>query len=260
MRIPIYQVDAFTDRLFGGNPAAVCPLDAWLPDPLLQSIAAENNLAETAFFVSVKDGYQLRWFTPEEEMDLCGHATLASAFVLFNCLGEAESRIRFSTTSGHLTVRRDGDLLKMDFPSRPPVATPANAQLNRALGVAPVEVWKSRDLLIVLEDEESVTNMQPDFLELATIPDRVAVIVTAIGNQVDFVSRFFTPGAGIPEDPVTGSAHCTLIPFWSKRLDKKFMRARQLSARGGELTCEDLDERVAIGGSAVLYLEGTIII
>lgn len=260
MRIPIYQVDAFTDQLFGGNPAAICPLEKWLDDELLQKIAAENNLSETAFFVRQDNGYHLRWFTPEVEVDLCGHATLASAFVLFNCLGATGDEIDFFTASGTLKVKKDGDLLSMNFPSRAPVATTGNEQLYKALGIKPLEVWKSRDLLILLNNEEEVAELQPDFLQLAAIPDCFAVIVTAPGKDVDFVSRFFAPGAGIPEDPVTGSAHCTLIPFWAERLGKKQMQARQLSSRVGKLSCEDHGERVVMGGTAVLFMVGEIIV
>lgn len=258
MLIPLYQVDAFTDQLFCGNPAAVCPLEEWPDDDLLQKIAAENNLSETAFFVRNGNKFQLRWFTPEVEMDLCGHATLASAFVLFNYLNEPGNELSFSTASGLLKVKRDGDLLSMDFPSRPPVPATGDKRLLRGLGVAPLEIWKSRDLLILLESEEDVATLEPDFLELAAIPDCFAVIVTAPGKKVDFVSRFFAPGAGIPEDPVTGSAHCTLIPFWADRLNKTNLIARQVSPRGGDLTCEHRGDRVIIAGRATLYMRGEI--
>lgn len=260
MHVPIYQVDAFTDQVFGGNPAAVCPLEKWLADDLLQKIAAENNLSETAFFVRHGEGYQLRWFTPEVEMDLCGHATLASAFVLFDQLGEPGDSISFATASGELRVKKEGSLLSMDFPARPPVPAAGNEQLNRALGIKPQEVWTSRDLLVLLGKEQDVAALQPDFPELAALENSFAVIVTAPGEQVDFVSRFFAPGAGIPEDPVTGSAHCTLIPFWAERLGKSRLKARQISPRGGELYCENLGERVKMSGSAVLYLRGEIIV
>lgn len=258
MHIPIYQVDAFTDQVFCGNPAAVCPLEEWPDDVLLQKIAAENNLSETAFFVRDGSQFQLRWFTPETEMDLCGHATLASAFVLFNDLNEPDDELSFSTASGLLKVKRNGDLLSMDFPSRPPVPATGDERLLRALGVDPLGIWKSRDLLVLLESEEEVAALEPDFLELAAIPDCFAVIVTAPGKEVDFVSRFFAPGAGIPEDPVTGSAHCTLIPFWADRLKRSTLIARQISPRGGDLICEHQGDRVVIAGRATLYMQGEI--
>lgn len=260
MQIPIYQVDAFTSHQFGGNPAAVCPLENWLEDSVLQSIAAENNLSETAFFVPEADSFRLRWFTPLEEIDLCGHATLATAWVLFNCLDCSAPAIRFHTRSGQLIVRQMDKLLSMDFPARAPQSISTPPQLTAALGVAPKEVWQSRDLLVLLENEEQVRQITPDMRQLLTIPDGLAVIVTAPGNKIDFVSRFFAPKVGIDEDPVTGSAHCTLIPFWAKRLNKHSLRARQLSARGGELFCKQLGERVEISGEARLFLRGHILL
>lgn len=258
MRIPIYQVDAFTDHPFGGNPAAVCPLETWLDDATLQAIAAENNLSETAFFVREADGFRLRWFTPALEVDLCGHATLASAWVLFNCLDWPEREIHFITCSGRLTVRQEGKLLCMDFPARSPQPERSSAQLESALGVVPKEVWGSRDLLILLEDETQVQQLQPDMRGLMDLPDYFGVIVTAPGKQADFVSRFFAPKEGIDEDPVTGSAHCTLIPFWAQRLGKDSLNARQLSARGGKLACKNLGARVEIAGEAHLFSHGHI--
>ena len=261
MKLPIYQVDAFAESVFKGNPAALCPLERWLPDATMQSIAAENNLAETAFFVpraGAEAEYDLRWFTPEIEMDLCGHATLASAFIVFTVLALAQRAVTFHTRSGPLTVKRDGERLKMDFPSRPPVPCEAPAGLTEALGGAPREVLKSRDLLAVFETEAEVRALKPAFDRIRALGVH-AVIVTAPGSgEVDFVSRFFAPSVGVPEDPVTGSAHCTLIPYWAKRLGKPTLHARQVSARGGDLWCEDLGERVTMAGRAVKYLEGTI--
>ncbi len=261
MRLPIYQVDAFTDAVFAGNPAAVVPLDSWLPDATLQAIAAENNLAETAFFVRRGAGHELRWFTPTEEVDLCGHATLATAFVLATVIEPGRSRWEFATRkAGSLTVTRDGDLFTLDFPSRPPepMAAPPAGLLEALGGPAPVAVLKSRDLLVVYEDEAAVRALAPDMSALARL-DAFAVCVTAPGTGgVDFVSRFFAPAGGIPEDPVTGSAHCTLIPYWAARLGKARMEARQVSARGGVLSCELAGDRVRIAGKAVLYLEGAI--
>lgn len=259
MRIPIYQVDAFTAELFSGNPAAVCPLERWLDDRTLQSIAAENNLSETAYMVRRGDGFDLRWFTPTIEVALCGHATLASAFVVFHHVGHAGSSVVFHTRrSGNLEVTRCDDLLTMDFPSRP-VRSPAGAlAIGEVLGVPADEVFDSEeDLLVVLRDEASVRRVCPDFAAMATLPKR-GVIVTARGTDCDFVSRFFAPAAGIPEDPVTGSAHCVLAPFWSSRLGKTRLHARQVSKRGGELFCEARGERVLISGRAVLYLQGSV--
>ncbi len=257
-RIPIYQVDAFASRLFAGNPAAVCPLEKWLPADQMQSIAAENNLAETAFFVRNGDGgYHLRWFTPQLEVDLCGHATLASAFIVLNDISPSEKSVRFETKSGTLTVTREGDLFSLDFPARPPAACDAYAGLVPALGGRPESILASDDYLVVYGSEDEVRALKPKMDGLLEI-DRFAVIVTAPSKQVDFVSRFFAPAKGIPEDPVTGRAHCTLIPYWSKRLGKKKLHALQVSPRGGELWCEDRGDRVTISGRGVRYLEGTI--
>jgi len=257
MLVPLYQVDAFTSRLFAGNPAAVCPLDGWLEDQTLQAIAAENNLSETAYFVKRGDRYHLRWFTPTLEVDLCGHATLAAAFVILNYLDPSRDAVAFDTLSGELVVRRDGGLLSMDFPSRPPVACEAPPKLTEALGIAPQAVLASRDLMAVFDTEDEVRSLSPRMDVLAQL-DAFAVIVTAPGKDVDFVSRFFAPRAGIDEDPVTGSAHSTLTPYWSKRLNKPQLHALQVSRRGGELWCEDRSGRVIIKGNAVLYLEGAI--
>ena len=257
MKLPFYQVDAFTNRVFGGNPAGVCPLESWLDYDLMQAIAAENNLAETAFFVAGPDRFHLRWFTPTVEMDLCGHATLASAWVLFEKLGVATASVGFDTRSGVLTVTKAGALLSMDFPSRAGEPVPAPAELLAGLKIKPAEVFKARDYLVVLESEAAVRALQPDFAELVKL-DCTGIIVTGPGQSADFVSRFFAPRMGVPEDPVTGSSHCTLIPYWAKRLGKTRLKAHQVSARGGELHCEDLGARVSIGGEARLYLEGSI--
>jgi PhzF family phenazine biosynthesis protein len=268
MRLPIYQVDAFAEKLFGGNPAAICPLQAWLPDATMQAIAAENNLAETAFFVREGDGagaaggndYLLRWFTPTVEVDLCGHATLASAHIVFNVLQPGRERVNFRTLkAGALTVERRGDLLVMDFPERPaePVAPPQG--LIAALGGKPREVLKARDHMVVYESAAEVSALKPDFAALGKIADCWSAMATAPGeNGVDFVSRFFAPRQGIDEDPATGSSHCTLVPYWAKRLGKTELQARQLSRRVGTLTCGLNGDRVSIGGRAVLYLEGQI--
>jgi PhzF family phenazine biosynthesis protein len=257
MKIPIYQVDAFTREVFAGNPAAVCPLDEWLEDETLAAIAAENNLSETAFFVRRGERYDLRWFTPETEIDLCGHATLASARVILDYLEPGREGVRFDTKSGELVVRREGDMLAMDFPSRPPARCDPHDNLIPALGAHPEAVLASRDYLVVYRNEGDVKKLRPDMALLATV-DKFAVIVTAPGRDADFVSRFFAPGAGISEDPVTGSAHCTLVPYWSRRLAKKSLFARQVSPRGGELWCEDMGERVKIAGHSVMFMRGEI--
>ncbi len=257
MNIPIYQVDAFAGEVFGGNPAAVCPLQSWPEDELLQAIAAENNLAETAFLVARGERYELRWFTPQIEIDLCGHATLAAAYVVFHYLNIHLSRVDFETRSGLLGVSRDGAQLAMDFPARPATPCEAPEDLIRGLGVAPLEVYKCRDYLAVLESESQVRELKPDFITLGHL-DCLGIIVTAQGENADFVSRFFAPRAGIPEDPVTGSAHCTLVPFWAERLGKNELQALQVSERGGRLSCANLGERVKLAGEAVIYLEGTI--
>jgi predicted PhzF superfamily epimerase YddE/YHI9 len=259
MRLPMYQVDAFTDSLFGGNPAAVCPLDAWLPDATMQSIAAENNLAETAFFAPERGDYALRWFTPTVEVDLCGHATLASGHVVFSFLEPKRERVSFHTVkAGTLTVSRRGDMLVMDFPARPAEPCEPPAGLLAALGGAPREVLRARDHLVVYASAAEIVALQPDLAALGDV-DCWAAIVTAPGeNGIDFVSRFFAPAQGVPEDPVTGSAHCTLVPYWAERLGKTEFEARQVSRRGGALRCTLNGDRVSIGGKAVTYLEGRI--
>lgn len=257
MQIPLYQIDAFTNEAFGGNPAAVCPLDAWLDDGLMQAIAAENNLAETAFFVPDGDGCALRWFTPVLEVDLCGHATLASAYVLLEYLRPGLECAAFSTRSGILTVTRAGDRLVMDFPAWRAERMPIPPGLSEVLGAPVREVYRTRDLLLVLDSGDQVRSLRPDIPALARF-DCLGVIVTAPGGEADFVSRFFAPRAGIAEDPVTGSAHSTLAPFWAERLGKTRLTARQLSARGGELWCDVRGDRVTIAGQCVPYLQGTI--
>ena len=257
MKLPLYQIDAFTGRLFAGNPAAVCPLEEWLDASTMQSIAAENNLSETAFFVRSGDRYHLRWFTPGLEVDLFGHATLASAFVVFNYLDPAAETVRFETRSGELVVRRQDGRLVMDFPARPPQPCPADPALDAALGKAPRELWQTRDYLAVYESEDEVRSLAPDMKALTAV-GHFAVCVTAPGRHADFVSRFFAPASGVPEDPVTGSAHCALTPYWSRRLGKQDLHAIQVSARGGELFCHDGGDRIQIAGQAVKYLEGFI--
>jgi len=263
MTIPIYQADAFTDQLFGGNPAAICPLTEWLPAETMQKIATENNLAETAYFVKAEDGYSLRWFTPELEIDLCGHATLATAHILFTELGYEGDVIRFETQkAGVLTVTKEGDKYTLDFPSRPPEPVDLPMDLINALGgKIPVEILKGRDYFVVYETEEDVRELKPDFNLLAKI-DAIGIIVTAEGDadDVDFVSRFFAPAAGINEDPVTGSAHCNLIPYWAEMLEKDELHAFQISSRKGELWCTNKGDRVLMSGKAVTYLKGEIYI
>lgn len=257
MRLPIYQVDAFASEVFRGNPAAVCPLEMWLPDAAMQAIAAENNLSETAFFVPTRDGYDLRWFTPTLEVDLCGHATLASAYIIFERLDKAARTARFHTRSGALEVGRDGDLLVLDFPAIPSEPCDPPAALIDGLGARPREVRRATNYMAVFDGEDAIRALAPDMAQLVRLAPH-GIIVTAPGAEVDFVSRFFAPAHGIPEDPVTGSAYCTLTPYWAKRLGKPKLHARQVSARGGDLWCTDRDARVAIAGRAVVYLEGSI--
>ncbi len=257
MKIPIYQVDAFSGTVFRGNPAAVCPLVVWPEDELLQAVAAENNLSETAFLVARDGHFELRWFTPRVEVDLCGHATLAAAFVVFHYLNIHLSRVDFETRSGRLTVLREGPLLVMDLPALPAEPCRAAEELTRALDAAPVEVHKASDYMAVYASEAQVRELSPDFDILGRLDVR-GVIATAPGDKSDFVSRYFAPRVGVPEDPVTGSAHCTLVPYWARRLGKRELRALQVSHRGGELFCKDLGERVEIAGEAAMFLEGTI--
>jgi PhzF family phenazine biosynthesis protein len=262
MPVPLYQIDAFTDRPFSGNPAAVCPLEKWPDDSLLQAIALENNLSETAFLVPEGHGYRLRWFTPVTEVDLCGHATLASAYYLLCHRNDGGRSVSFETRSGTLTVERNGEVLTMNFPTLPPGPATDVPELNAALGVPPRTVCEIRAVhgaryyMAVYESEAEVKGLTPDTTALGNIPANV--ITTAPGDSVDFVSRFFAPASGIAEDPVTGSAHCTLTPYWAERLGKTRLVARQVSARGGDLVCELKDDRVALSGRCAFYMEGQI--
>jgi len=260
MRLPIYQVDAFTDHLFAGNPAAVVPIgDEWPMDDVLQKIAIENNLAETAFFQDLGEEFELRWFTPEFEIDLCGHATLASAHVIFKHLGYERDEIIFDTMSGPLVVKRKDHLLQLDFPSREPEPSTMDSALLEAFNVKPIEVLKSRDYVLVYENEAAVRSIKVKASMLDPKDfNKGGIICTAKGDHIDFVSRSFWPGASVFEDPVTGSSHCSLIPYWSKKLEKKEMIAYQLSERKGYLNCTDLGDRVLIAGNAVTYMTGEI--
>ncbi len=260
MKQKIYQIDAFASRPFKGNPAAVCVLDSWLPDEIMQSIAQENNLAETAFTVFENGTYTLRWFTPETEVDLCGHATLATAYVIFNYYKYKDDTIRFnSQKSGELIVTHEGDgLISLNFPTDNVEKVPAESTINKAIGQIPKETYKGKtDYMLVYESQKEIENLNPNFFLLDKVDCR-GVIATAPGNEVDFVSRFFAPKCGIPEDPVTGSAHTTLTPYWSKELNKTNLTAKQLSKRSGDVLCEDLGERVKISGRAIPYLVGEI--
>lgn len=257
----LYQVDAFTNKIFAGNPAAVVPLEEWISDELMQQLAAENNLAETVFFVKQGEYYAIRWFTPEVEVPLCGHATVASVHVLSKHLGVTASEIIFDSKSGLLPVTIDGDTYTLNFPSDHVIISSSNSILEVALGVAPVEVHQGIHgyLLVVLENEEQVLALQPDFRKMQEL-EADAIIVTAKSTNYDFVSRFFAPKKGVDEDPVTGSAHTRLIPFWAKKLGKNKLTAKQVSKRGGEVSCEYLGDRVLIGGKAVTYLVGEFVI
>jgi PhzF family phenazine biosynthesis protein len=259
MKLPIFQVDAFASQVFSGNPAAVCPLEQWLPTDVMQRIALENAVAETAFFIRLDQGFEIRWFTPEIEIDLCGHATLATAHVIARHLNFSLPLIQFQSNSGNLTVAIEDELLTLNFPSRKPIPSEAPQVILEAIQHEPIEILKSRDYLLVFEDEEVIRHLKPNRSILDKINlDPGGVIVTAKGKESDFVSRFFTSQASIFEDPVTGSAHCSLIPYWSEKLGKDAMVALQLSSRGGKLLCKNLGERVLISGTAVTYLEGHI--
>ncbi|SIN79484.1 PhzF family phenazine biosynthesis protein [Halodesulfovibrio marinisediminis] len=261
MRLPIFQVDAFTDSIFGGNSAVVCELPHWLPDDVMQKIAIENAVAETAFFRAADNGFEIRWFTPEIEIDLCGHATLATAHVIARHLQPSLTSLIFYSQSGQLAVTVDGELLTLNFPSRKPIPSSAPQIILDSIQVEPIEVLKSRDYVLVFENERTIRNMTPDQNLLNSINlGTGGIAVTAKGDEVDFVSRFFTPQASIFEDPVTGSAHCSLIPYWSEKLSKDSMIAVQASPRTGILYCKNLNERVLISGKAVTYLEGHIMI
>jgi PhzF family phenazine biosynthesis protein len=259
MTLSLYQVDAFTDKLFGGNPAAVIPLNDWLSDETMICIAAENNLAETAFYVPTESGFHIRWFTPTVEVDLCGHATLAAAYVIFHSEGYESSTVAFESQSGILTVEKNEEWLTLNFPvDQFHVAVPPPALAESLRGTALLEVYKGKsDYLVVVESEEIVKTLDFDIIVLSTIPAR-GIIVSAPGSDVDFVSRFFAPQSGIDEDPVTGSAHTTLIPYWAERLSKTSLTARQVSSRGGYLQCELAGDRVKISGQGKLYLKGEI--
>lgn len=259
MELNIYQVDAFALKVFEGNPAAVCPLDSWLPDDMLQKIAEENNLSETAFLVAEKDSFSLRWFTPEDEVDLCGHATLAAAHVLFEHLGHPGQSISFQTNSGLLIVEKSDSGYKMDFPATMPKVAEVASTLIDALGVSPKEVLSGFDYVVVLGNEAEVRSVTPDFAKLSQL-DLRGVIVTSSGDNVDFVSRCFFPKLRVDEDPVTGSAHCELAPYWSKKLGKNNLTAQQLSKRTGIVGCEVIGNRVVLQGNAVDYLQGKITI
>jgi len=259
MKLTIYQVDAFAEKIFRGNPAAVVPLEDWLEDKLMQKIAMENNLSETAFFVKTDAGYHIRWFTPEFEIDLCGHATLASAYIIKNFVEPHLAEINFTTQKvGVLKATTKDGAYTLDFPSRMPQSCETPAQLFKSLGISTaVEVLKSRDYFVVLPNEEAIKNAEPDFTLIKEL-DSVGVIVTAKGQTADVVSRCFYPGAGIPEDPVTGSAHCNIVPYWADKLGKTKLFCKQLSQRGGDLHCELEGDRVLMSGKCTLYLEGEI--
>jgi PhzF family phenazine biosynthesis protein len=257
MQIPLYHIDAFSAKAFGGNPAAVCPLTSWIDDRLMQSIAAENNLAETAFFAPGDEGYDIRWFTPTDEVDLCGHATLASAYVVFEHLNRELQSVTFGSKSGPLRVDRRADLLVLDFPTRAAAPRAAMPALADALGATPLETLQAKSLVAVFGSEHDVRALKPDF-EAMRLLDTFGVIATAPGDRVDFVSRFFAPRVGVPEDPATGSAHCSLTPYWASRLGKPALHAHQISARGGELWCELAGDRVLIAGHVTPYLAGSI--
>ncbi len=248
-----YIVDAFTDKVFSGNPAAVCVMKEWLPDALMQKIAAENNLSETAFIVKENGRYHIRWFMPVKEVDLCGHATLASSFVLTRFFEPDSERIEFDSVSGPLTVVRKGELLEMDFPTRMPERIPFTPAMKEALNGLEAEAYLSRDLMLVLEKEEDIVRFEPDPVKIAAVPEGMGLLITAPSEEYDFVSRCFFPKENLLEDPVCGSAHCNFIPYWAKRLGKKVMTAHEVSPRGGVLYCEDCGERVRISGKAALY-------
>jgi PhzF family phenazine biosynthesis protein len=257
--IALYQIDAFTDRRFGGNPAGVCPLQSWLPDRTLQAIAAENNVAETAFFVRDGDGFKLRWFTPTVEVDLCGHATLATGFVISEFLEPGRKTMRFSTRSGALAVNRETDGFVLDFPARSPEPVAKAPDMTAALGRQPKELLSTQQWLAVFEREEDVQGLKPNDAAIVAL-GRDGIIATAPGQDRDYVCRYFAPHAGIPEDPATGMAQCTLVPYWSARLGRTRLTGRQISRRVGEFRCELKGDRVRIAGNAVCYLKGSIFV
>lgn len=257
MKLSLYQIDAFASKLFEGNPAAVCPLDEWLPDKTMQCIAEENNLSETAFFVPKDSGFHIRWFTPKGEVDLCGHATLATAYVLFDMLGYQRDTVEFESRSGLLLVARKNEQLVMDFPAQPPVLCDMPKEIEKAFDRTPIECLKSEDYLVVFGNEIDVESAKPDMGQLVKL-DLRGVIITAKSSRYDFIARFFAPKYGIPEDPVTGSAYTQLAPYWAAKIGSKRFRAKQVSSRGGELVCEIANDRVLISGQAVKFFEGKI--
>ena len=257
MKIRLYQVDAFTDKLFGGNPAAVCPLENWLTDDLMQKIAEENNLSETVFFVPCESFYEIRWFTPKTEVALCGHATLAAAYVIFNDLNKNTNELVFKSKSGELIVTKDNNYLTLNFPAVPAVRYELDELLSKVFLFKPEEVWKGTDFMVVLKHEEQVRTFEPNFNLIEKLDSR-GLAITAPGEKADFVSRWFGPQVGVNEDPVTGSAHCMLAPYWASRLNKTKLYAEQLSPRIGKIHCEVQKERVFLTGQGVLYLKGEI--
>lgn len=260
MELPLYRIDAFTERMFGGNPAGVVPLEGWLPEATMQAIAAENNQAETAFFIPDGEGFKLRWFTPTVEAELCGHATLASAYVISNFLQPGRRQMRFDSLSGPLTAKREGEKYVLDFPLRPPAKPATDPSVGKALGAAPRELLTSVSYLAVFERWEDVAALEPDLAAIAALP-LDGVIATAPGRDgVDYVARYFAPAAGIPEDPATGSSHCILMPYWAKRLGRNRLHARQISRRIGEFDCELIGDRVKIAGRAVCNMRGRIFV
>ena len=259
MKLPIYQVDAFASKVFEGNPAAVCPLPHWLHDDILLSIAAENNLSETAFYVITNNGFHIRWFTPTAEVDLCGHATLASAFIIFTEFNYPSETISFESRSGILTVTKKDALLVMNFPAQPATPCDLPVELEQAFAITPLECLASEDYILVCNSEDEVRKAQPR-LELLKNIDRRGVMITAPAEHYDFIMRFFAPKYGIDEDPVTGSAYTQLTPYWANRLGKNALHAKQVSTRGGEVFCQAIGERISIAGSAVKYLQGEITI
>lgn len=260
MKLTIYQIDAFAEKVFEGNPAAVIPLEYWLPDNLMQQIAMENNLSETAFFVPTENGFHIRWFTPLAEVNLCGHATLASAHVLFNHINYSENEIQFQSRSGILKVKKENELIVLDFPASPVKGIEIPEEVASAFQIQPVACFKGRDdYMLVFENEEQVALLKPDFQQLVRAKTR-GVICTSKSETYDFVSRFFAPAVGVNEDPVTGSAHTMLIPYWAGVFGKNELTAKQVSARGGVVHCKNCGDRVEIGGKAVTYLTGEIIV
>ncbi len=262
MKLPLYQVDAFASEVFAGNPAAICPLEQWLPDELMQSIAAENNLSETAFYVTTQQGYHIRWFTPLHEVDLCGHATLAASHIIFSQFETAKTTpIQFSSRSGILSVVKNGEFIEMNFPAQPPEICDMPVAISQAFETKPLACLKSQDYILIFENEESVLNASPDMACLNELDLRGVAITAQVQSHkdgLDFVSRFFAPKYGINEDPVTGSSFTQLIPYWSDELNKSTLKARQISRRGGDVLCVNEGDRVQIAGKAIIYMSGEI--